>query len=118
MLLNLSNHPSSSWPEKQIQEANRLFGDIRDMPFPHIDPEASEEDIQRLSEVYKEDILAMRPQAVHIMGELTFCFQLVFKLRQVGIPCLASTTHRTTEDLPNGTKISKFEFVRFRKYDL
>lgn len=116
MLLNLSNHPSTSWPENQLLEAKKHFGEIRDIPFPHIDPKADENAINDLAELYLQKILSIRPIAVHLMGELNFTFDLVAKLKSHGITCLASTTHRTTEDREDGTKFSKFEFVRFRKY--
>ncbi len=116
MLLNLSNHPSSSWPEQQIQLANRQYGDIQDMPFPQIDPEADEIAIQNLAVQYLDRILPIHPKAVHLMGELNFTFELVRLLQSHGITAVASTTHRSTQELPDGTKISKFEFVRFRSY--
>jgi hypothetical protein len=116
MLLNLSNHPSSSWPDKQLQEARKSYGTIEDLPFPQIDPEASEESIDKLAEQYLAKILDMQPKAVHLMGELTFTFALIRLLQSQGIICVASTTHRTSEVLDDGKKISKFEFVRFRTY--
>jgi len=116
MLLNLSNHPSSAWPERQIQEAERLYGPVRDMPFPHIDPHAEEMDIHQLAKAYLHQILDLQPKAVHLMGELTFTFGLVRMLQSKGITCLASTTHRATQDMPDGSKISRFEFVKFRNY--
>lgn len=116
MLLNLSNHPSAFWPQKQIQEAEKHYSSIQDLPFPHIDPQGDEAQIQELALSYLDRILALQPKAVHLMGELTFTLALVQLLQSHGISCLASTTHRTTEDMPDGTKISRFEFVRFRHY--
>lgn len=116
MLLNLSNHPSSSWPENQIQLANQQYGAIQDMPFPQIDPNSDEEEIQELAKSYLDKILTLHPKAVHLMGELNFTFELVRLLQSHGITAIASTTHRSTKELPDGTKISKFEFVRFRSY--
>lgn len=116
MLLNLSNHPSSTWPERQIQVAEKLYGPVQDMTFPQIDPYAGEQDILDLAAEYLDQVLKRQPKAVHVMGELTFTFGLVALLQSQGITCLASTTHRSTQDLPDGTKISKFEFVKFRKY--
>lgn len=116
MLLNLSNHPSSSWPEKQMQQAKAQYGHVVDMPFPQIDPTLDEAGLADLTGQYATNVMEMKPKAVHLMGELTFCFALVQLLQFHGITCLASTTHRTTEDLPDGTKVSKFEFVRFRQY--
>jgi hypothetical protein len=57
----------------------------------------------------------MDPQAVHLMGEMTFTFRLVTMLQAAGIPCIASTTHRTVEER-DGKKIVQFEFVQFRPY--
>jgi hypothetical protein len=116
MLLNLSNHPSSSWPEKQTQEAEKEYGPIQDMPFPHIDPKSDDQQIRELAQIYLDQIITLKPAAVHLMGELTFTFALVELLKSHGIPCLASTTTRNTEDLPEGKKITHFQFVRFRNY--
>jgi len=54
--------------------------------------------------------------AVHIMGELTFCFAMVARLQKAGVTCLASTTRRETVENGDGSKTSRFEFVRFREY--
>lgn len=116
MLLNLSNHPSDKWPQRQIELAIETYGPIQDLPFPQIDPQASESDIQNLATEFLGQILDMKPKAVHLMGELTFTFELVQLLKKQGIQVVASTTHRSTVDLADGTKNVKFEFVRFRKY--
>jgi len=49
------------------------------------------------------------------MGELTFTYVLLNKLREKGIQAIASTTKRNVIETPEG-KISKFSFVRFRDY--
>lgn len=116
MLLNLSNHPSSAWPENQKALAVESYGDIQDLPFPQIDPHSDEEEILILAKSYLSQIIKLEPTVVHLMGELTFSFKLVELLKFHGISSIASTTHRTTQDLPDGTKVSKFEFVRFRSY--
>jgi len=115
MLLNLSNHPSTAWPQNQLASAS-MWGDIQDLPFPQIDPSAQQDDIEALAKSYLTKILGLKPAAVHLMGELTFSFALVHLLKSHSINVLASTTHRTTEVRPDGTKISKFEFVQFRSY--
>jgi hypothetical protein len=115
MLLNLSNHPSTAWPQNQLASASR-WGDVQDLPFPQIDPSAQQDDIEAVAQNYLTKILGLKPVAVHLMGELTFTFKLVELLKSHGITVLASTTHRTTEVRPDGTKISKFEFVQFRHY--
>lgn len=116
MLLNLSNHPSTSWPKNQVTLANQNYGAIQDIPFPQIDPLANEDDINELANNYLNQILSLKPKAVHLMGELTFTFKLVELLKSHGITCLASTTTRNTQEMADGCKISKFQFVRFRSY--
>ena len=121
MLINCSNHPVSSWGEKQ-KNAAAQYGGITDLTFPVIDPEAETDAVALLAEQYEVKIrrlLAMKNNgafAVHLMGELTFCFALVAKLQKAGIPCIASTTQRETIDNAQGTKIVKFRFIQFREY--
>ncbi len=121
MLINLSNHPVSSWDEKQNRAAS-VYGQLLDMPFPVIDPRAGSEDIVNLAVQYEIKIRHIQSEqingtfAVHIMGELTFCFALIARLQQSGITCIASTTTRETEDNPDGSKTVKFGFVGFREY--
>lgn len=123
MLINLSNHPSSDWPEKQL-EAAKKYGHVVDLPFPAIDPEAETYNIEQLVEAFEIKVRELLAEsstgadAVHIMGELTFCFALVARLQKAGILCLASTTNRQAVDQPNGSKITRFEFVRFREYTI
>lgn len=123
MLLNFSNHPSSQWPAKQMNEAIRLFESVIDLEFPQISPYATEEDIINLSNVYLSKIIEIKdlhPRfAVHIMGEFTFTYRMIYLLQQHNIPCYASTTERKTlEETENHIvkKTTIFNFVKFRKY--
>ena len=47
MFINLSNHPSQGWEERQIKAASR-YGEIVDWPFPPIPAEEGEEYIRRI----------------------------------------------------------------------
>lgn len=118
MLLNLSNHPSQHWPANQIEAARQHYEHIQDMAFPQINPQWSFEQIIELAEQYCTDITKIipPPKAVHLMGELTFTFALVKKLKAAGIPCIASTTERSVSIEQDGTKTSTFRFIRFREY--
>lgn len=116
MLLNLTNHPSNLWPGEQISLAITEYKTVEDLIFPQIDPEMDEIQLDELIQVYLEKVLRLQPKAVHIMGEMTFTFRLVSKLKKEGIICIASTTERKVEDDGEGNKVSKFKFVRFRKY--
>ena len=50
------------------------------------------------------------------MGEMTFTYALAQKLKNAGIPCVASTTVREVIDHGDGRKEAQFRFVRFRPY--
>lgn len=123
MLINFSNHPSTQWPEKQINEAHRLFGGIIDIPFACIPPDAPYEEVIKIVEYYVDKILELKNKneitALHVMGEFTFTYNLVKKMEELGISCYASTTTRTAEEITENNvikKISHFEFVAFRRY--
>lgn len=119
MLLNLSNHPSTSWDSHQIQTAIEQFGQVVDMPFPHIAPEATKEEIQHLAHQYAQDILATYPThslTIHLMGELCFTFALLKLLQEKGIKVVASTTERVVTEMDHQQKVVSFKFVKFREY--
>lgn len=115
MLINLSNHPSSSWSEVQLAAAGGKT-QVIDLSFPQIAPDGDEEYIKNIvNEYYDKIINTEGVNTVHLMGEMNFTFALVTKLKANGIKCVASTTKRETVE-ENGVKISKFQFVRFREY--
>ena len=119
MLLNLSNHPSARWSAQQAEAANRLYGEIVDLPFPQVDPNGDETYIASLVGEYTEKVLQLAKNqkvTVHLMGEMTFCFALVSHLQKHGITCVASTTERIVKESENGTKEVIFKFVQFRNY--
>ena len=115
MLLNLSNHPSTKWTAKQKSTALKKYKKITDMAFPVIAPTASKKAVKQLTKKYLKKIQAHKPDAVHIMGEMTFTFRLVKMLKKAGIKCIASTTNRIVEE-KEGKKIVQFQFVQFRAY--
>ena len=115
MLLNFTNHPFLSWSENQKNHAIEEFVEVIDFQFPEIDPELDEMELEKLVRKYLEEILAQKPSAVHIMGEMNFTFQMIYFLMQNKIPCYASTSYREMEK--KGDRIiNTFEFKRFRKY--
>lgn len=121
-MINLSNHPSANWPENQLELARSLFGQVVDMPFPPVDPAASTSQVQQMAAMAAEKARNMlsgasqnEEHAIHVMGELTFCYNFVNLMRGEKIRCLASTTHRVVEETEKG-KLSKFVFVGFRNY--
>jgi hypothetical protein len=119
MLINLSHHPSANWSAEQKTAAVEQFGEIRDLPFPSVDPKGDEEYIKSLVDEYlvKIDDMACNIAStnIHVMGEMTFSFAMVTALQQKGFTCVSSTTERIVKE-ENGVKTSEFRFVRFRNY--
>lgn len=105
MFINLTNHPSSGWSEEQLKAAQR-YGEVVDISFPNIEPFFTSEDINELADEMVESIklLDSHPM-VHVMGEMTFTYAVVSRLKAIGITCVASTTERL-----------EFKFVQFREY--
>lgn len=121
MLINLSNHPSAQWSEKQLEVAKLQYGEIIDMQFPNINPEADENQIEHLVFDYLQkikDIANDKKCVVHPMGEMSFTFALISLLMKNKIECVASTSHRHSIIMDNNTKKIVFDFVKFRKYKL
>lgn len=120
IFINLSNHPSSAWSGEQRSAAISQYGSIVDIPFPSIDPSAEDCCIKNLADEHMERIARLaegRCPTVHIMGEMNFTFAMVKRLQEKGILCVASTTERIVEQMPDGEKKSTFKFVRFRRYE-
>lgn len=118
MFVNLSNHPSRYWDKEQIK-ASQEYGELFDMPFPQIAPGATEKELQNLTLEYVHGIISLgdpKMITVHIMGEMTFTYMVVTKLKELGIKCVASTTERKVTINADGTKLSDFSFVKFREY--
>ena len=118
-MLNISNHPSSTWTSAQTTAAEKLSGfPVVDIPFPKVDPEWTTQDIYNLAQHYLSEYVDLfsHDSCVHIMGEYTFTYTMVNVLQRCGVDCYAATTVRNTQMLEDGTKLSKFEFVQFRRY--
>ncbi|MCK9280183.1 MAG: hypothetical protein M0P71_06155 [Melioribacteraceae bacterium] len=122
MLINLSNHPSSMWHPDQLNLAIELYGDVKDISFPQIDPHSDSDSVYNLAKEYLDRIITKFKQtekennAVHLMGELTFSYSLTNLLKKEDIQIIASTTSRDVKIDENGNKVSIFKFVRFRNY--
>lgn len=130
--INLSNHSHQEWDPKQVTACvdprnNARVLDIYDIPFPHINPRATTEDVYKLAAEYSKKIKSLikehikdealqREVPIHIMGEMSFTFALVQRLQAEGFKCYASTTRRIYTSAPDGSTVRRFEFVRFREY--
>lgn len=116
MFINLTNHPSAGWSEEQLKAAKE-YGEIVDISFPNIEPFFTSQDIKELVETAVEGICSLDSNpVVHVMGEMTFTYAVVSRLKARGITCVASTTERFVKMMPDGKKISEFKFVQFREY--
>ena len=116
LLINVSNHPSVQWTGDQWSAACDRFGTVYDIAHPDIDPGASTETIQEMTGDVVQRIRQMDPDAVHVMGEQTFCFALIVQLQQAGYRCMASTTERRVTEQDDGRRTYQFQFVQFRDY--
>ncbi len=118
MFINHTNHLSQYWSQEQLAEAHQ-YGEVIDLPFPSIDPQASSDEVMDLAQEYAGRIIALHPSAVLCQGEFVYCHALVERLLAVGITVLAATSERVVEEFShNGIneKRVNFQFVQFREY--
>lgn len=117
-LINLTNHPYNLWDDLQKQYAEQ-YGKVIDYPFPNVRADGSEKEISALADnVYKDVINKFGSNiTIHLMGEFTLCYALLRRFQKNNILCIASCTERNTIENPNGEKIVRFEFKRFRRYE-
>ncbi len=122
MLINLTNHPYNDWSDKQKLAAKSRYGYVVDISFPEIAPQLTKQKVLEISKHYAKLCIdelrddSLNDKAVHIMGEMTFCYQVISMLKRQEIKCIASTSNRIVRELPNSTKEVIFNFVRFREY--
>ena len=115
VFVNLTNHPSRGWSLAQREAARRLAPRIVDLPFPPVPPEAGTEEIERLAARCLEALPAGTTHAL-VQGEFALTHALVAALRARGIVCLPATTRREVVEHGDGSRTSRFAFVRFRPY--
>lgn len=122
MFINFTNHRLPDWSREQIETAEKEWGTLAELPFPEVDPRGSKDYISQLATEYVQRMEAMLAQsaearhAVHVMGEMTLCFEVVTRLKAKGIHSVVATTRRTILHQKDGIKTNKFEFVQFRSY--
>ena len=58
MFINFSNHASTRWGVPQKQAAKK-YGEIVDVQFPNVNPEATSEEVHELARVCAEKIMEM-----------------------------------------------------------
>ena len=120
IFLNISNHPSDKWDEKQRAAALAIADEIVDIPFPMVCPKDTQEDIQNISHRLIWDIFENGGDIAYAMvqGEFTLTFELVKDLQKRHVICMADCSERNTIVHEDGTKTVQFGFVQFREYSL
>ena len=119
LFINLSNHPSTTWTAEQLAAAE-AFGEIVDMPFPQVAPDATAADIKALAETQVAAIMQRAEThtvTVHVMGEMSLVYRIVSLLSERGIRCVCSTSYRVVKDEGDGRRLVEFHFNTFRDYD-
>ncbi len=112
--VNFSNHPSEKWCDEQRKAAEE-YGEIIDISFPEVSPEADEAEIGILARGFVEQIIRKSPTAVMVQGEFTLAFAVVEMLRAKGVKCLAACSKRLVQEHGDERTV-RFEFVRYREY--
>ncbi len=113
--VNLTNHPSAKWDALQTKAALALAEPIIDVAFPTVPPDADEGAVAALAE---QCVAKVPREASHalVQGEFTLAAELVRRLQNRGIVCVAATSERMVQEAADGSRASMFRFVRFRKY--
>ncbi len=118
MFINLSNHNSNTWSNKQLAEAKK-YGEIVDMKFPLIDPCLTKKEVEELALSYLKKIKKLEPTCVMCQGEFCFAYEMINLLKRENIKVVAACSERKTveKQTENGSeKTSIFDFVQFREY--
>ena len=118
-MINFTNHPYSMWDERQKEIAS-MYGNIKEIPFPPVDPTYTEEQLDTMAGEYKEKILELNDKVVLLQGEFTLSFRLVNLLKKEGLNVVAACSKRNVKEWKdyNGKyhKEMLFEFAQFRRY--
>ena len=142
-LINVSNHPSTGWTEKQ----KAGWDEIIDIPFPQVSPELDGREVSHLAwETYKQIIRRLyaeyrkglrgkpspRPEAdrlirqkllsdvvLHVAGEFCLFFNLVSLVKaDRGRVVVATSKREVVEEVqPDGStkKTIRFNFIKWRE---
>ena len=119
--VNYSNHNSSRWTESQL-EAAKAYGDIVDIPFAQVAPTATKTDVEALADEAVGEIMKAKPSVAMVQGEMTLVYNVVRRLEDKGVKCVAACTRRRTDEevqklaAAGLTKEGMFEFMGFREY--
>jgi len=119
MFINISNHASPKWSAEQLQAAQALGGEIRDIQFPNVATLATTADVLALADGLATQVgdgdVAM------VQGEFTLVYATIRRLRTRDVRVVAACTERKVQETqkPDGTfeKTAIFVFAGFRDYE-
>ena len=114
IFINLTNHPSGKWDEKQKMEAQK-YGKIIDIPFPNVDAQATEIQVRDLGRKVVDQVMKYTPAAVLCQGESTLTFQIINMLMDQDVLVVAACSERIVKEI-GYKKESYLNFTQFRKY--
>lgn len=121
MFVNLSHHPCRDWSHEQLSAANALASPIADYSFPEVPPDWGLDEVRHLADETVAAVKKLGASVVMIQGESTLAYWLVRNFATSAITCYAATTRRVAETFVDAAGISikqsRFEFVRFRRYE-
>jgi len=126
--INISNHPSNRWNEKQKEAAESMNFKkkrfILDIPFPNVNPTSDNIDIgilaQEVFEIITERTCLSFEETIQnciflVQGEFSLTFRIVTHILKKGGTCVTAASERKVIEEGN-KKTSIFEFVKFREY--
>jgi len=119
--INFTNHPFNKWSDEQ-KEATKIYGSVIDMPFPCVDPTATESDIERMGDAIVDKIETMNTKAVLCQGEFSLSYYVIQTLQAKNITVLCACSERkvieSVDTNGQAIKTSYFQFVQFKKYSM
>lgn len=122
VVLNLTNHPVSTWPDAQRDAAGAELGHLHEVPggMPLVPPTATSAEVAAMADDLVARALAVGAEVAVVAGEPTLTFALVHRLLAAGIRCVAPTTHRNASESHDAHGVvhrsSAYRFVAFRPY--
>jgi glutamate dehydrogenase/leucine dehydrogenase len=110
MFVNISNHPTSKWGERQLAVAG---GQVRDIAFPNVSPTATSEEVVATAKNIADELSGIEPDTAMVQGEFSLTYVLSRMLIAMGWQVVVATTERNVTEV-DGKKVVDFQFVQFR----
>jgi hypothetical protein len=117
MFVNISNHPTNKWGEKQL-EAAKVFGDVRDINFPNVPATATSEEVVAMAEKTITGTGINAGDVVMCQGEFSLTYAVTSRLLARGVKVVVACSERSVQEVIKdgvSVKTAVFEFVKFRQ---